>query len=63
MAKMKPPRGGRKAGATPASQEKITARSFVGAIPCLVVVLIAMGLLSMLFYAALSNSLKSGAVK
>jgi hypothetical protein len=63
MAKMKPPRGGRKAGQVPASSEKITPRNFLGAIPCLLVVLVGIGLLSMLFYTALSNSLKSGVVK
>jgi hypothetical protein len=67
MAKFKPPRGGGKPlgrkGAPQAAPEKITARSFLGAVPCLMIVLVAMGLLSWLFYAALSSSLKSGVAK
>jgi hypothetical protein len=63
MAKPKPPRGGLKKGVPPAQAEKITPRSFLGAVPCLVIVLIGSALLSYFFYAALSSSLKSGMAK
>jgi hypothetical protein len=58
MAKPKPPRGGLKKGAGAAPAEKITPRSFLGALPCMLIVLIGMGLLSLFFYASLTASLK-----
>lgn len=54
MAKFKPPRGGLKK----APPEKITPKSFLGALPCLIIVLVAVGLLSLLFYATLSTGLR-----
>jgi hypothetical protein len=61
MAKPKPPRGGLKSGLKKgaAPPEKITPKSFIGALPCLLIVLIGIGLLSLLFYASLSASLKN----
>ncbi len=54
MAKFKPPRGGLKK----AAPEPITPKSFIGALPCLIIVLVGVGLLSLLFYATLSNGLR-----
>ncbi|WP_155121434.1 hypothetical protein [Bryobacter aggregatus] len=51
MAKLKPSRGGLKK----AEPEKITPKSFVRAIPCLFILLIAVGLMSLLFYATLTG--------
>jgi len=51
MAKMRPPRGGLKKG----EPEKVGPKSFVRAIPCLFIILIGIGLLSMLFYASLAG--------
>jgi hypothetical protein len=51
MAKVRPPRGGIKKGAP----ETPSPKSFMGAIPCLVIIVIGIGLLSLLFYASLAG--------
>lgn len=51
MAKMKPPRGGLKKS----EPEKPSAKSIVPALPCLFLILIGIGLLSLLFYASLAG--------
>jgi hypothetical protein len=53
MAKMKPPRGGLKKGQPEKPAETI--KGLVPALPCLMIILIAIGLLSMLFYASLAG--------
>lgn len=74
MAKSRPPGGGSKLPGASKSKsglkrggapeaEKITPRSFIGALPCMVIVLVGIGLLSMFFYALLTSSLKSGVAK
>jgi hypothetical protein len=57
MAKSRPPRGGLKK----APEEKITPKSFIGALPCMVILLIGIGLMCLVFYAMLSSGLKTGA--
>jgi hypothetical protein len=57
MAKSRPPRGGLKKQ----TEEKITPRSFLGAVPCLIILLVGIGLLSLVFYGMLSSGLKTGA--
>ena len=59
MAKFKPPRGGLKK----AVPEKITPKSFLGALPCLIIILVGVGLLSLLFYATLSSGLRPAGAK
>jgi len=61
MAKFKPARSGAKKQA--ADRETPTAKSMVRAIPCLVITLIGIGLLSLFFYTMLSSGLRSGVVK
>lgn len=61
MAKFKPARSGAKKQAAVA--ETPTAKSMVRAIPCLVITLIGIALLSLFFYTMLSSGLRSGAVK
>lgn len=51
MAKSRPSRG----GIRKAAPETPSPKSFVGAIPCLLIILIGIGLLSLLFYASLSG--------
>jgi hypothetical protein len=51
MAKIKPPRGGLKK----AEPGKITPKNFVGTLPCLFIIIVGIGLLSLLFYASLSG--------
>ena len=51
MAKLKPQRSGLKKPAP----EPITPKSFARAIPCLVILLIGVGLMSLLFYATLTG--------
>lgn len=65
MAKAKPPRGGLKSGLKKGAPvpEKISPKSFLGALPCLLIVFIGIGLLSLFFYASLSSSLKKSPVK
>lgn len=69
MAKPKPPRGGFNSGSKSglkkgaAPPEKISPKSFIGALPCLFIVFIGIGLLSLFFYASLSASLKNAPAK
>jgi len=51
MAKIKPPRGGLKKAVPQAP----TPKSFLGALPCLIIIVIGIGLLSLLFYASLAG--------
>jgi|GEM_PF-2387601 len=51
MAKMKPPRGGIKK----TEPEKPTPKSILPALPCLFLILVGIGLLSLLFYASLAG--------
>jgi hypothetical protein len=59
MAKPKPPRGGLKKGAP----ETPSPKSFLGALPCLFLILIGIGLLSMFFYAMLTSGVKPAGAK
>jgi hypothetical protein len=61
MAKFKPPRSGAKKQAAVA--ETPTAKSMVRAIPCLVITVIGIVLLSYFFYTLLSSGLRSGGAK
>jgi hypothetical protein len=51
MAKLRPPRGGIKK----AEPAKTTPKSFLPALPCMVLILMVIGLLSLLFYASLAG--------